>query len=70
MFSLDLNGVEDPDSCSREMCVVHVQTVDGGTFQGDGTVCTFLPELQQALVPLPRDSQAAAMGSGHGFCEA
>lgn len=53
--------------------MVCVQAVEGGAFEGDGTesaVFSIPPRPAQVFVQLPRDSQAAAMGSGRGFCGA
>lgn len=70
MFSLDVIRAGDPDLCSKEMRMVCVQTVEGGAFEGEGTVFSIPPRPAQVSVQLPRDSQAAAWGSGHGFCGA
>lgn len=73
MFSLDVIRAGNPDLCSREMRMVCVQAVEGGAFEGDGTesaVFSIPPRPAQVFVQLPRDSQAAAMGSGRGFCGA
>ena len=83
MFSLDVIRAGDPDLCSREMHTVCVQAVEGGAFEGVGTesavfsipprpaqVFSIPRRPAQVFVQLPRDPQAAAMGSGSGFCGA
>lgn len=70
MFSLDVIRTGDPDLCSREMCTVCVQAVEGGAFEGDGTETLCLASLQglhRCLCSFPETLslllQAAGMAS-------